>query len=220
MAPEHQEIFDRLCNTKDVVVVTGGSVEQIREQVTPRFDGKYLLLAQSGNHALDADGAELWQESLSEAQSAIVHDFVEKLKAHIAFPVSDQNDLVEHRGAQITYSVVGFHAPVETKYAFDPDDKKRAAALAAFPEDVARLAEAGIAVEPAGTTSYNFFLKGRHKGYNVARLVKQRGWNVEDCIYLGDALFPGGNDSSVIGVIPTKPVTSPDDTFAYLATIV
>ena len=48
MKSEHQDIFEHLCNRFDVIVVTGGSVEQIREQVTPRFEGKYLLLAQSG----------------------------------------------------------------------------------------------------------------------------------------------------------------------------
>lgn len=218
MKPEHQEIFERLCNTRDVIVVTGGSVEQIREQVTSRFEGKYFLLAQSGNHVLDASGAELWRESLSAAQSDAIHACIEKLKAYFALP-ADPNDTVEHRGAQISYSVVGFHAPIDAKYAFDPDDKKRAAALAAHPEDVAALRAIGVEVMPAGTTTYNFILLGKHKGFNIARFIEQQGWNTEDCVYVGDALFPGGNDASVIGVIPTKEVTNPDDTFSYLADI-
>lgn len=217
MAPGHQEIFERLCNTRDVVVVSGGSVEQIREQVTPRFEGKYFVLAQSGNHALDMSGAELWREEISEAQSAVVHETIEKLKRYFSFPVADEHDLVEHRGAQITYSVVGFHADTETKYAFDPDDSKRAGALTALSEDIKALRETGIEVTPAGTTSFNFILLGKHKGYNVARLIEREGWNKDECVYVGDALFPGGNDESVIGVIPTHPVTGPDDTFRFVA---
>lgn len=216
MEAGHQETFARLCNSKDVIVVTGGTIEQIREQITSRFEGKYYLLAQSGNHALDESGAELWSEALSEPQSALVHDFITKLRAHFAYAETDPNDHVEHRGAQISYSVVGFHADRDAKYAFDPDETKRAQALAAFPADIQALRDAGVEVTPAGTTTFNFILLGKHKGFNVARLIELRGWNTEDCVYVGDALFPGGNDASVIGVVPTKAVTSPDDTFAFL----
>lgn len=216
MEPDHQGIFERLCNAHDVIVVTGGTVEHIREQVTPRFEGKYYLLAQSGNHCEDVTGAELWREELSQAQLDAIYTFVEKLKAHFNFPVADPNDLVENRGAQVGYSVVGYHANIDVKYSFDPGDTKRAAALAAFPDDVQGLNAAGVEVVPAGTTSFNFIPLGKHKGFNIRRFIDLKEWKTDDCIYVGDALFPGGNDESVIGVVPTKAVTSPDDTFAYL----
>ena len=69
---------------------------------------------------------------------------------------------------------------------------------------------------PAGTTTYDFILAGRNKGYNIIRLIEQLKWKPEDCIYVGDELAPGKNDESVIGVIPTKSVTGPDETFAYV----
>lgn len=219
MDPTHQEIFARLCDRADVIVVTGGSVEQIRDQVTPRFDGAYFALAASGNHALDKNQNLLWREVIDDAQTSAVHHCIEVLKKHFNEPVKDENDLVEHRGAQISYSVVGFHESVERKYAFDPDDSRRAAALRAHPEEVERLTQAGIEVTPAGTTTYNFILAGKHKGFNVQRLLDREEWKKEDCIYVGDALFPGGNDETVIGVIPTHAVTSPDDTFAYLSSV-
>ncbi|MFZ2556058.1 MAG: HAD-IIB family hydrolase [Minisyncoccia bacterium] len=219
MDPGHQEIFDRLCSVADVVVVTGGSVEQIRDQVTLRFDGKYYVLAASGNHALGKDGTLLWREIVDKSQTRAVYDFVEILKRYFNETVKDENDLVEHRGAQISYSVIGFHENVDRKYAFDPDDARRAAALAAYPEAVRMLATAGIEVTPAGTTTYNFLLAGKHKGYNVARFIERERWEKKDCIYVGDALFPGGNDETVIGIIPTHAVTSPDDTFNYLSSI-
>lgn len=215
----HQEIFDRLCERADVVVVTGGTVEQIREQVTPRFDGRYFALAQSGNYALDKAGQLLWQEKIDDMQTKAVMTFIDLLKKHFNEQVKDENDLVEHRGAQISYSVLGFHETVEKKYAFDPDESRRAAALATLAKEVRSLSDAGIEVTPAGTTTYNFILAGKHKGFNVTRLIEREGWVKDDCIYVGDALFPGGNDESVIGVVPTYAVTSPNDTFAYLSSI-
>ncbi len=217
MAAAHQGLFDRLCAQKDVVVVTGGSVTQVREQVTTRFDGRYFVLAQSGNEAIDKAGSMLWKEALSPEQSAAINAFIDKkLQRLLNMQVRDEHDLVEHRGAQITYSVLGFHEDVAKKYAYDPDDSKRAAALAALATEVATLKEMGIEVTPAGTTSFNFIIAGKHKGFNVARLIKREGWEKDECVYVGDALFPGGNDETVIGVIPTHEVKDPDETFEFV----
>ena len=42
------------------------------------------------------------------------------------------------------------------------------------------------------------------------------GWNKEECLYVGDALFPGGNDAVVVGVVPTHQIKDPDDTFRFI----
>jgi len=69
---------------------------------------------------------------------------------------------------------------------------------------------------PGGTTGLDFFLAGHNKGVNVAHFIDRQKWNKEDCLYVGDALFPGGNDACVIGVIPTHAVGGPDETFEYI----
>ncbi len=216
MDPAYVPLFDALCRSKDVVVVSGGSAPQIRDQVGSQSDGLYWTLAQSGNHALDPKGGVLWEERLSEAQTEAILAFIEVLKRHFGLTVRDESDLVEHRGAQISYNVIGFHEDPEKKYAFDPGDKKRAAALAAHPKGVRKLRDIGIEASPAGTATFNFILLGRHKGYNITRLLEREGWHTGDCIYVGDALFPGGNDESVIGVIETHAVENPEDTFRFI----
>ena len=216
LSSEHQDLFEKLCAEKDVVVVTGGSAEQIREQITPRFDGKYYMLAQSGNHCVDKNGDVPWNEALNETQIQAVFSFIELLKKDFAIPVKDSEDLTENRGAQITYSVLGFHEDNDKKYAFDPGDTKRRSALKTRSAEVENLKKSGVAVEPAGTTSFNFFLAGRHKGFNIERFLKLKSWEKDDCLYVGDALFPGGNDESVVGVIPTHPVKDPDETFDFI----
>lgn len=216
MEPVHQDIFDRLCTQKDVIVVTGGTLAQIREQITPRFDGRYVSLAQSGNQAIDKNGEQLWHELLTDVQIAAIETCIHVLKQHFNLQVKDENDIIENRGALISYSVIGFHESIEKKYAFDPGDKKRSAALATFPEEVQKLKDVGIEIVPAGTTTYSFYSYGKHKGYNVARFIEHTGWKREDCLYIGDALFPGGNDETVIGVIPTHAVENPEQTFRYI----
>jgi len=215
MTVAHQEIFEKLLQKRDVVVVSGGNEEQVRRQVTPRFDDRYYALSQSGNHAMDKSGSDLWKESLSNEQEALIEEVIDVLKKEFP-PALDPASTIEHRGAQTSYSVTGFDAPIEAKYAFDPGDVKRSSALKSHPEEVAKLLAQGIEVTPAGTSSFNFILTGKHKGYNIERFIKKMNWAKNDCLYIGDALFQGGNDETVIGVIPTQPIKDHNETFSFI----
>ena len=74
-------------------------------------------------------------------------------------------------------------------------------------------------VRIGGTTCFDYFIKGMHKGSNVKRLADTHGWDIADCMYVGDALFPGGNDEAVIGVCPTRKVSGPDETVEVIKKI-
>lgn len=217
--PAHALRLHALAKEHDVIVVTGGTREHIRAQLTPEFDGSYIVLAQSGSHAVDADGTELWYEALTQAQVEKTLSFIEILKKQFGIAVMDENDLIDNRGAQVGYSVIGYHEDSAKKDAFDPDFSRRRTMLDRFPAEITELNNVGIEVFPAGSSGYNFTIIGKDKGANVARLISQKNWPPEDCIYVGDALGPGENDASVIGIIPTKAVKDYHGTFEYLASI-
>lgn len=219
MALEHRPIFEKLCRTKDVVVVTGGMDEQIKKQLPFKNTGLFYVLSQQGNFAVHRDGTMLWQEVVSPEQERTVRAFADVLTADLNLDVKDKNDLFENRGSLLAYSTLGFHEDNAKKYAYDPDQSKRRALLERHAEELKKLRAIGIDAMPAGTTTIDFILAGKHKGYNITRLLDRLGWNKDDCIYVGDELFKGGNDESVLGVIPTKPVTGPDETFAYVALV-
>jgi phosphomannomutase len=219
MEAAHQPIFERLCQKADVVAVSGAEESQIKKQIPRSFDGKYFTLAQSGNHALDKKGSVLWKEKLSDAEVTTILAFIEKIKTELNLPVKDENDLIENRGSQISYSLIGHNEDLEKKYAFDPDTALRLSILKQHAADIEALKENGIEVKTGGTTTLDFFRLGKNKGYNIARFIEKYGWKPQDCIYVGDALFPGGNDETVIGIIPTRGVKDHTETFAYLAEI-
>ena len=213
----HKPTLKRLCEKKDVLVVSGAREEQVRKQLTEELDGLYYILAQRGNHVVQKDGSTLWCEILSKEQADAVFSFIEKIKRELGLRVKDENDLVEHRGSQIGYSLIGHHEDVARKEAFDPGSAKRLAILREHKADVEHLLQSGITVEPGGTTSLDFFLAGYHKGFNIERLVKKFSWQKEECLYVGDELAKGRNDESVIGVIPIRPVKDPDETFDFIS---
>lgn len=216
MKAEHVPLFVRLCKAKDVIVVSGAQESQIKKQIPAEASGLYVILSQNGNYAIGKDGTVLWSERFSPEQEQAINAFIRSVHDELALKVRDENDLVEHRGSQISYSLIGHNEAREIKRAFDPDASKRKAILAAHEKDVERLRSLGIEITAGGTTCLDIFLLGKNKGFHVPRLIEHEGWSKEDSLYVGDALEPGRNDESVIGVIPTRAVKDPNETFDFI----
>lgn len=220
IAPEHAPILQKLAAVADVIVVTGGRNSQIIKQLDPEMQGRYYVLAQNGNEAIKKDGTELWMRRPSDEQKAAVVNLITQMKIHLNLSVKDENDLIEDRGCSIAYSTIGHNEDVGTKEAYDPDHSKRLALIEHFRIEVDSLRqEHGIEVRTGGTTCLDFFHAGKNKGYNVAQFLDTMGWKKEESLYIGDALFPGGNDETVVGVTPTQSVTDYHATYNLLSDV-
>jgi phosphomannomutase len=200
------DLLDRL--EEDIVIVSGQLVDKIAWQSN---NLPAIRMGQNGNHAIDLNGAELWNLSLTVDQKREILSHIDTLVGLLdSIPNSDWNP-IEDRGAQITFSPIGNTAPVELKKAYDPDIKKRFALL-----DQAPFESNELVVKIGGSTSLDYFHKDNNKGTNVKRLIELKGWKKDDCIYYGDGLYPGGNDEAVIGVIETVAVESDEDCYQKL----
>lgn len=215
--PEHEDTLVRLAQGADVIVVSGSSEKNIWSRLTDTSTGHYYSLTQNGNRAFEKDRTLLWERPLSHPQKDAVRRFVVLARAHTPTIVPDENDLLEDRGCQMAFSFIGQHADITLKEAFDPDFAKRRAVLADLCDEVARLEhEHGLEITIGGTTNLDIYQKGMHKGHNVRELLAHRGWRADECIYIGDALFPGGNDETVVGVIPTREIKNYHETYTLI----
>lgn len=182
--------------SQDVVIISGAALEQMEKQL----DGlKCEVMAQNGNDSL------YWQRNLTLLERM-------KINAHIR-QFSTLDERTEDRGCQVSYSFTGHDAPRNTKVRFDPTQRKRRAILEKHPPPDR------IVVKIAGTTCLDYFGVGCDKGSNIRRLLRKKKWHVKDCLYIGDALYTGGNDETVQGVIPTLQIKSPVETLAFLKTL-
>lgn len=191
---------------KDIIIVSGATCEQITLQLD---DVSCFKLGQNGNHAEDKNGDLIWKELLTDEEKVEIMKHVESVPR--TWEVGNINDLVEDRGCQVSYSLLGHHEVIDKKEAFDPKSEIRKTLLEKYPF----LSET-LQVKIGGTTCFDYTAKGKHKGFYVERLIEKMGWKKEECVYFGDMLFPGGNDESVIGVIDTEAVENPDDTLNIL----
>lgn len=192
----------------DIIVVSGAHIDQIGYQTR---ELPIYRLGQNGNQAMDPERKLMWNDVLRDEHADTIHAHIRALRALYEGEIADEKDLVEHRGAQMSYSLIGHHESLDRKKMCDPERKVRLSLLEQVPFE-----SDDLEVKIGGTTCFDYFQKGRHKGYNVARLIEHMGWEKDSCLYFGDAIFPGGNDETVIGVIDTYPVTNHHHTYEVL----
>jgi phosphomannomutase len=206
ISPEMKDLLSSVPAT--VAIISGSHNEQMNFQV----DGLPVIrMGQNGNHVIHPELGELWNEPLTEDQKAEIMRHAHTVWEACTHEVPDENDLFEDRGAQISLSLFGHHADPVAKKAFDGDFKKRKALLEQFPFE-----SEGLEVKLGGSTCLDYFPKGKNKGYNINRLIETLQWDKDECLFFGDALFPGGNDETVVGVIETVSVESPEDCYKKL----
>lgn len=206
ISPEMKGLLGSLPQT---IAVTSGSHNK---QMAYQTDNLPIIrMGQNGNHVIDLDGTELWFDKLTDAEKEEVMAHTTKIWALCDHKVPDLNDIIEDRGSQISLSIYGHNADPVEKRAYDGDFKKRIALLEQVP-----FVSDTVEVKLGGSTCLDYFRKGRNKGYNINRLITQKGWNKDECLFFGDALFPGGNDETVVGIIETVAVANPEDTYNKL----
>lgn len=211
LEPSMTRILKKLSKEHDVIVVSGSDAQKLVSRMGSALKGSYYVLGQNGNTALDKSGKPLWENRLTWRQKYEAFQYADKIVDRQLYAYKDLNDLVEDRGAQVGFSLIGHNEHIDTKEAFDPDRSKRLTLLKKYP-----FVSETLEVTIGGTTCLDFYLKGSNKGTNVKRLIKELGWNKKESLYVGDCLFPGGNDETVVGIIPCHGVDSPADTERFL----
>ncbi len=116
---------------------------------------------------------------------------------------------IEDRDTQITFSALGQKAPIPLKEAWNEKNdplRKRLAQL--LQKELS-----GFKVRMGGLTSIDVTKKGIDKAYGIRQIEKQLHIPKKDMLFVGDAIFPGGNDYAVVrtGVDYVK-VKNPEDT--------
>lgn len=209
LAMDMAEVLFLLAKEKKVAIISGGSFEQFKKQFLPNFipPEKDIEIIYSNLILLPTSGSKRYQYSLSlkdwiitdiekmsddvkEKALKILKDYVVAGNYGIGALVKG-DEVVEDRLTQITMSALGQHASISNKKIWDPDQKKR---LKIKEELEPLLPELEINI--GGTTSLDFLVKGFNKAKGLLRLLNTLGMDKSDMLFVGDAIFPGGNDYS------------------------
>jgi len=207
---EMSELLGDLLGLVKVAVISGGNWPQFQKQVISNLPNdanlkNLSLLPTCGTkfYRYKSGWEQLYSENFTDEEKEKVISSLQK-----AIRLSDVSvevgfgELIEDRGSHITFSALGQQAPLDEKKKWDPDFAKRRQ-MKAF------------------VTSIDVTRPGIDEGYGIGKLRDILGIAIKDMIFIGDALFPGGNDypAKQAGVVSIQ-VRDPNETKRVIEAIV
>ncbi|MFS0773626.1 HAD-IIB family hydrolase [Sphingomonas sp. 1P08PE] len=219
------EALADLLGVAHVAVISGGDWPQFDKQVASRLPARadrsrlWLMPTTGTKLFVHRDGgwqtvyAELFSE---EKRHEIVAAFNASLEATGFVPEQVWGERIEDRGSQITFSALGQQAPIDAKEHWDPDFAKRKVIQADLRQRLP-----GLSINMGGATSIDITQEGVDKAYGLKRLRDESGIPLDAMMFIGDAIFPGGNDypAKELG-LDTVRVRDPEETLSVIAAIV
>lgn len=214
------KMLAKFLSKKYVGVISGASFPQFKKQFISQLPqnaniGNLFILPMNGSELWEYDGKKwtcVYREFLKPAELTKIKNAF--LKIAKKFPPEKKvwGTILDNRGSQITFSGLGSKAPLDKKALWDPHQKKRKA-MRVFLKKL--LPDFEITI--GGTTSIDVTRKGITKAFGVQRALALYGFEKKEVVFVGDALFPGGNDYPVqrLGIKSIR-VFGPDDTLKVL----
>ncbi len=191
------DLLEKLMGVMKVAVISGGAWPQFEKQLLsnlPRDDRlkQLSLLPTSGTKFLRYDGqwTELYAENFTpEQKTKIIAALNKALDQSGLRPDKHWGEVIEDRDSQITMSALGQEAPLDVKQTWDPDFEKRRKIKAILDPMIPE-----FSVGMGGASSIDVTRPGVDKAYGIGKLQEVLGIPTTQMIFVGDALFPGGND--------------------------
>lgn len=220
---EMAALLHDLLGVVKVAVISGGDWPQFEKQLLSHLpqDGSLKnlsLLPTCGTkfYQYDGDWKKLYEEDFTSSEKDKIIDSLHKALGTTGYKAEKVwGEIIEDRGSQITFSALGQQAPLEEKTKWDPDFAKRKKIVAILDTLIPE-----FSVRMGGATSIDITKPGIDKAYGIRKLRDLLGISLEEMIFIGDALFPGGNDypAKEAGVV-SLPVRGPSETKLMVAAI-
>jgi len=207
-----------------VAVISGGDWPQFEKQVLSHLPNDESLanlsiLPTCGTKFFRyaGDWKELYSEDFTADEKTKIVAALKTAVAEAGFTAEKVwGEAIEDPGSQITFSALGQQAPLEEKKNWDPDFAKRKKI-----KTILDLSIPGFSVRMGGATSIDVTKPGIDKAYGIGKLRDVLGVSLNEMIFIGDALFAGGNDypAEQAGVV-SIPVQGPNETKRVIEAII
>jgi len=222
--PEMSGLLHDLLGIVKVAVISGGDWPQFEKQVVSKLPHderlrELSLLPTCGTkfYQYSGDWKKLYEEDFTKDEREKILSSLMKAIGVAGFKIEKLwGDQIEDRGSQITFSALGQQAPLEEKNKWDPDYAKRKKIQTILDTSIPE-----FSVRIGGSTSIDITRPGIDKAYGIRKLRDLLHVSLNEMIYIGDALFVGGNDypAEKAGV-DCIPVKGPDETKRVIQAII
>lgn len=221
---EMSALLHDLLGIVQVAVISGGDWPQFEKQVLANLPhderlAHLSLLPTCGTkfYQFTGEWEQLYAENFTTQEKERIVGALNKAVEVAGLKVDKVwGEVIEDRGSQITFSALGQQAPLDEKDGWDPEYAKRKKIKAILDTLIPE-----FSVRMGGATSIDVTKPGIDKAYGIKKLRDILGISLKEMIFIGDALFPGGNDypAEEAGVV-SVPVKGPSETKRVIEAIV
>ena len=222
---EMSRLLHDLLGIVKVAVISGGGWPQFEKQLLSNLPHderlkNLSLLPTCGTKFYRYDAAaweQIYAEDFTTEERGKILSSLKKAIAIADFkPDKLWGDQIEDRGSQITFSALGQQAPLEDKINWDPGFIKRRKIKSILDTFIPE-----FSVRTGGSTSIDVTKPGIDKAYGIKKLRDFLGISLHEMIYIGDALYVGGNDHPAEEAgVDCIPVEDPSQTKRVIQTII
>jgi phosphomannomutase len=228
------DLLLNLLEQKKVAVIGGGKYSLFQRQLLdrlpkrdPRLSNFFLFPTTSTAFYRYRNGwKKIYAKELSSTERAAIKKAFRDVfrEIHYIPPKKTYGQVIEDRRSQITFSALGqdIVAALGKKGVKLKEEWTRKNTPLKL--KIAKLVQKklpNLEVHAAGFTSIDVTRKGIDKAYGVRQIKKVLKIPIRDMVFIGDALYPGGNDYAARKTgIECVPVRGPEDTKRIIEKIV
>ncbi len=206
LAPSKQRIDDEMADLINnllkkfhVCVITWWWVDrfdkQIFEYITtePELLQRFIPCPTCGTKMYKFTNG-VWEKVYSldftnEEKESILKNMDEVIDLLNLRPEKTRWEIVEDRWSQITFSALWQDAPLEEKSVRDPDFSKRKVIKVELEKRIPK-----FSINSGWATSIDITMKWVDKAFWVKKITEHYPVDLDDILFIWDAVFPGGND--------------------------
>jgi phosphomannomutase len=221
---EMASLLHDLLGIVKVAIISGGGWPQFEKQILSNLPNdeslkSLSLLPTCGTqfYQFEEGWVKLYSEDFNKDEKKKIMDALKNALETDGFNIEKVwGETIEDRGSQITYSALGQEAPIKEKTKWDPDFTKRKKI-----QEILSVSIPEFAVHLGGTTSVDITKPGIDKGYGIMKLHDTLKIEIDEMIFIGDAIFPGGNDypAKEAGVVSIR-INGPEESKRVIETII
>lgn len=216
--PEMVAKVKRLLESVPVAIMSAAGFQRIEREFLPilaqsPYVSRLFVFPNSTAQGYTWNGKEWHMEyniELTESERDRIKKAIEESVAEteILKGVTPRGRQLIDRGAQIAFAAIGIDATDEEKKSWDVDKSKRTALRKAL---LKKISEFEILI--GGRTTIDITRYGINKAHGVRWLSDRLKIKPREMLYVGDALYRGGNDAVVIPTgIQTVSTKDPEET--------
>ena len=190
--------------------ISGTPTNELQRMISSKLTEEHHLLGNTGTHyqLINSKESTIYQETLADEEKKEITEAFNKLIEEFNIQsLTTKEDQLQDRGSQITLSAIGRNAPSELKAKYDPNGEKRKVWVNFLKNILGEKYE----IKFGGTTSIDITKKGLDKEWGIRRFAQHHGFDLNEIIFFGDKIYPGGNDYPASKIVDCVSVKNPED---------